>query len=79
MANLVQVSRKVGDSESASAEIDNLMPSFLQVGPDVLLKFPSIHILALVLSLVHDCDSRQQLKIVVDKRTTEPWVGIVMR
>ena len=69
------MSRKVGDSESASAEIDNLMPNFLQVGNDVLLKFASLHILVLVLSLVNE----KNLKIVVDKRTIEPWVGIVMR
>ena len=29
LTSLIQVSRKVGDSESASAEIDNLLPSFL--------------------------------------------------
>jgi len=72
---MVDVSRKAGDSESVCASIDNLLPDFLQLKNDVLMTFPSIHTLALVLRLLHDYN----LTILVDIRTIEPWVRILMR
>ena len=72
---MVDVSRKPGDSESVSSAVDNLLPDFLQLGRDVLMTFPSIHTLSLVLRLLHDYN----LTILVDIRTIQPWIGVVMR